>query len=409
MIKLYLSMAISSIKRSKWRSLLTMLGVIIGITSVVMIFALGEGLKRQVAGELQELGADIVTVRSGNIVERDENGVVTNVNFSDVYSQSTLTAADVEALMALPQVSAVAPSAYLQVQALTEDDQPMPGDSAIIATTPQIRDILNRDVSTGQFFTTPEMNKNLAVLGPSIAKKLFGEDPPVGRILKIKNNEFVIRGVMEETKSSPLDMINTDFNNAIYIPLGAAETLNGSVLGIREIGIKLNDTNNLQDTVLAINNVMKGTHQGTVDYSVLEAQDYVNVLDQVFGVLTTFVAAVAGISLFVGGIGIMNIMLVSVTERTREIGIRKSIGATNQQILGQFLVEAIILTLMGGIIGVIMSLILSGILRLYTTLQPFVEWRVVLVSLGVTLSVGIIFGIVPALKAARKDPIESLR
>ena len=409
MIKLYTSMAFSSIARAKARSFLTMLGVIIGITSVVMIFALGEGLKRQVAGELKELGSDLIIVRSGNIVERDDDGKVKKVNLTDVFSQSTLSEVDAEALKNLPEVAAVAPSAFMTAQVATEEGKILPSDGAIIATTPQIRDILNRDVSTGQFFTTPELNKNLVVLGPGAAKQLFGEDPPVGRILKIKNIDFIVRGVMEEAKPSPLDFVNTDYNNAIYIPLDAAKTLNGSTLGIREIGVKLNTTDNLDQTVQTINTTMRDSHQGGGDFSVLEPKDFVGVLDQVFGVLTTFVGAVAGISLFVGGIGIMNIMLVSVTERTREIGIRKSVGATNQQILGQFLVEAMILTLMGGIIGVFLSFVISGLLRLYTSLQPFVEWQVVAIALAVTLAVGIIFGIVPALKAARKDPIESLR
>lgn len=409
MIKLYTSMAMSSIGRSKWRSLLTMLGVIIGITSVVMIFALGEGLKRQVTGELKDLGADLVLVRSGNLVERDDKGQVKKVNLSDIFTQSTLTEADVDALKAIPQVYAAAPIALMTAQAVTEEGVAMSGDSSIIATTPQIRDVLNRDVSTGQFFTTPEMNKNLVVLGPTVAKQLYGEDPPVGRILKIKNTDFIIRGVMEEAKPSPLDVVTIDHNNAVYIPLNSAKTLNGSTIGIREISVKLKSTDDLDTTIKTINATMSTAHQGTNNFSVLEAKDFVGVLDQVFGVLTTFVGAVAGISLFVGGIGIMNIMLVSVTERTREIGIRKSVGATNQQILGQFLVEAMILTLMGGILGIVLSFILCGIMRLYTTYQPYVEWRVVLVSLGVTLAVGIIFGIVPAMKAARKDPIESLR
>lgn len=408
MIKLYTQMAMSSISRAKWRSLLTMLGVIIGITSVVMIFALGQGLKRQVAGELKDLGSDLVVVRSGNIVERDESGKVTKVNIGDVFTQSILTEKDLEAVKAVPGVSFAAPVAFISAPIVSDEGKVLSGDSAIIATTPQIRDVLNRDVETGEFFTTPELARNLAILGPDVAKQLFGEDSAVGRIIKIKNTDFVIRGVMERSKPSPLDLVNTDYNKAVYIPLGSGKNLSGGILGIREIDIKLNEADVTPDTVKLLNQKILELH-GAQDFSVLEAKDFVGVVDQVFGVLTTFVGAVAGISLFVGGIGIMNIMLVSVSERTREIGIRKSIGATNQQILGQFLVEAIILTMIGGIIGIITSLLISAGLRLYTDIHPFVEPRVVLVAVGVTLAVGITFGIVPAMKAARKDPIESLR
>lgn len=402
-------MAMSSIGRAKWRSILTMLGVIIGITSVVMIFALGEGLKKQVAGELKELGSDIIVVRSGNLVEKDSSGKVVKVNIGDVFTQSVLTEQDVEATKAIAGVSYVAPIAFVSAPVMSDEGTALTGDVTIVATTPQIRDVLNRDVETGEFFTTPDLNKNLVVIGPDIAKRLFGEDSAVGRILKIKNTDFIIRGVMEPVKPSPLDLVNADYNSALYIPLGAAKNLSGGTLGIREINLKLEDATVATDVANAVNQKVLELHGSSQDFSVLEAKDFVGVVDQVFSVLTTFVGAVAGISLLVGGIGIMNIMLVSVSERTKEIGIRKSIGATNRQILGQFLVEAIILTMIGGVVGIAISLLISGAMRLYTDIHPFVEPRVVLGAVAVTLGVGIVFGIVPAAKAARKDPIESLR
>ncbi len=409
MIKLYTQMAMSSIGRAKWRSILTMLGVIIGITSVVMIFALGEGLKKQVAGELKELGSDIIVVRSGNLVEKDASGKVIKVNIGDVFTQSVLTEQDVEATKAVPGVSYVAPIAFVSAPVVSDDGTSLSGDVTIVATTPQIRDVLNRDVETGEFFTTPDINKNLVVIGPDIAKRLFGEDSAVGRIIKIKNTDFIIRGVMEPVKPSPLDLVNTDYNSALYIPLGSAKNLSGGTLGIREINLKLDDATASNETSKLVNQKVLELHGNSQDFSVLVAEDFVGVVDQVFSVLTTFVGAVAGISLFVGGIGIMNIMLVSVSERTKEIGIRKSIGATNRQILGQFLVEAIILTMIGGFVGIVISLLISTGMRLYTDIHPYVEPRVVLGAVAVTLGVGIVFGIVPAVKAARKDPIESLR
>ena len=191
MIKLYTQMAMSSIGRAKWRSILTMLGVIIGITSVVMIFALGEGLKKQVAGELKELGSDIIVVRSGNLVEKDASGKVIKVNIGDVFTQSVLTEQDVESAKAVPGVSYVAPIAFVSAPVVSDDGTSLSGDVTIVATTPQIRDVLNRDVETGEFFTTPDLNKNLVVIGPDIAKRLFGEDSAVGRIIKIKNTDFI--------------------------------------------------------------------------------------------------------------------------------------------------------------------------------------------------------------------------
>lgn len=409
MIKLYAQMALSSISRAKWRSFLTTLGVVIGVLSVIMIFALGEGFKRQVAGELKDLGSDIVVVRSGNIVEKDSDGNVTKINLQDVFAQSTLTEADVETVKAVADVSFVAPSAYISGSLLTDENKSPSEQPAVIGTTPQIRDVLARDVETGEFFTTPELNKNIAVLGSTLADELYGEDSVVGREITINGAEFVVRGVMERVDPSPLDLVNTDYNKAVYIPIGAAKALNGGTITIREITARLNSSDNTTNVAKTIDTALQTKKGGSRNYSVLEAKDFVGVLDQVFDVLTRFVAAVAAISLFVGGIGIMNIMLVSVSERTKEIGIRKSIGATNQQILGQFLVEAIILTMMGGVIGVLTAMATAAFMRLYTDIHPFISPRVVLLALGVTLAVGVIFGIVPALKAARKDPIESLR
>jgi ABC-type antimicrobial peptide transport system permease subunit len=409
MLKLYAQMALASIARAKLRSLLTMLGVIIGITSVIMIFALGEGLKRQVAGQLKDVGADLVSVRSGKIVERDGDGRITKVNLSSVFAQSNLTDTDLEAVKGVAGVSAVAPVAYLTAPVSTQDKAITVNDIPLLATTPQIRDVQGRDVETGQFFTTPELEKNLIVLGADLARELYGEDSPIGRIVIVRNTEFVIRGVMQRAKASPLDIINTNLDRAAYIPTGAAKKLSGGSIAYREIGVKVSQTDSISKTVNAINQKLLEPRQGVRDFTVLEPQDFVNVLDKVFGVLTTFVAAVAAISLFVGGIGIMNIMLVSVSERTREIGIRKSIGATDQQILGQFMIEAIVLTLIGGVIGVAVSFVFTGLARLYTTFQPFIRLEVIAAALLVTMAVGVIFGIVPALKAARKDPIESLR
>lgn len=409
MIKLYMQMALSSIRRSRWRSMLTMLGVIIGVTSVVMIFALGEGIKRQVTGQLKDFGADTIVVRSGNIVERDENGKVTKVNLRDVFSQSVLTMSDANDIKNLPGVTYAAPLAFVSAPVLSDNGHTPLSEVAIIATTPQIRDVLGRDVETGEFFTTPDLSRNLVVLGPDIAKELFGEDEPVGRIIKIKNVDFIVRGVMTRATPSPLDLVNTDYNKAIYIPVGAAAALNNGALNVREIDVKIDDASAATEMAKTINQKVLESHGNVADFSVLEAKDFVGVLDQVFGILTTFIGAVAAISLLVGGIGIMNIMLVSVSERTREIGIRKSVGATNQQILGQFLVEAIILTLLGGLIGIAVSAISTFVLRLYTDIHPYIEPKVVGIAMAVTLAVGIIFGIVPAAKAARKDPIESLR
>ena len=409
MINSYFPMAIGSIKRAKWRSFLTMLGIIVGVVSVVLIFSLGEGIKRQVSSQLGQLGSDLVVVRSGKLINRDESGAIANINWSAAFGQNTLSEQDYEALKKLPGLRAVAPLTPIIGQVESEAGVAIDASSQVLATSPQIRDIVNEDVESGEFFTTPDSNKNVVVLGPAVAAKLFGEDPAVGRIVNIRGVAFVVRGVMPEVKASAVSVISTDYNQALFIPYPAAKALVGGVLPIREIQLKLQDEATAKETLSNINASMIESHGRTADYSILEPKDFIGVIDKAFALLTTFIAAVAGISLVVGGIGIMNIMLVSVSERTREIGIRKAIGATNQQILGQFIVEAAVLSLMGGILGIAGSFIAGAAVRFYTPLRPVLVPEVIGIALLVSVVIGLFFGIAPAIKAARKDPIRALR
>ena len=409
MIHSYFPMAVDSIRRAKWRSFLTMLGIIVGIVSVVMIFSLGEGIKRQVAGQLGELGSDLIIVRSGKLINRSADGKISSVNWSAAFGQNTLTENDLESLKALTSLRAAAPLTQIVGQVQSDTGVSVDASSQVLATTPQIRDILNLDVDTGEFFTTPDSNKNVVVLGPAVKARLFGDDPAVGHVVNIRGVPFVVRGVMPETKASAISITNTDYNQALFIPFTAAKSLVGGNLTIREIQLKLSADVPAKDAVAQINATLLESHGKTEDFTVLEPKDFVGVIDRAFELMTTFIAAVAGISLIVGGIGIMNIMLVSVSERTREIGIRKAIGATNQQILGQFVVEAVMLSFFGGVFGVIGSFIGTAVVRYYTPLKPVLVPNVVGVALAVAVVVGVVFGIAPAIKAARKDPIRALR
>jgi len=410
MIGIYTSMALVSLKRSKWRSLFTMLGVVIGVVSVVMIFALGTGLKKQVVGQFGDLSNDLIVVRSGKLITRGPSGVAESVNWSALFTQPTLSEKDMEEITSHTNVALAAPIAPITGSVTTSGGETLTEQSSIVATNSNLPEILDQEVAEGVFFTKDEENRNLIVIGSSIARKLFGTDPAVGRVLRINSTEFVIRGVMAPAPSVIIGTTTLNYNEAIYVPIGAARIMHGSTpLPIREISIQLRDGDLAGQSRQEIESALLRTHGGVEDFSVLTSRDFVGALDQVFSILTAFVASVAAISLFVGGIGIMNVMLVSVSERTREIGIRKSVGATNQQILGQFLIEAITLSFIGGVIGVLISLGLTGAFTLYSDLRPILEPRVIGVALLVAMGVGVFFGIVPALKAARKDPIESLR
>jgi len=397
--------AINSLRSSKWRSLLTMMGVIIGITLVVTTVSLGEGLKRQVVGHMNQLGTNVLTIRSGKLVNRDQSGQVTGVNVLAFLDSSTLTAKDVAALKRVDSATAVTPMAFVTSSVSSGSDQL--NNAYVMGTSAALPELFRQRVAYGDFFTGDGGNQKFAVVGSGVAQKLYGQLNPVGHAITISGESFVIRGVLAPSSGGLLSIGQTDFNLAVFIPFEQAQSFaNGT--NIVQILLK-SKTSNTEATIGDVQKALLATHQGREDFSVLKQEELLGVINGVVNKLTGFVSALAAISLLVGGIGIMSIMLASVSERTREIGIRKSIGATNRQILNQFIVEGLVLTVGGGLIGVIISLLIFLGLRLYTDLNPVITVPIMLLAVFVAIVVGVIFSIAPAFKAARKDPIQALR
>lgn len=398
-------MALASLRAAKFRSFLTMLGIIIGVMSVVTIVSLGEGVRRQVVDQINQLGSDIISVQSGNLVTRDENGKITGYNITESFGGSTLTEKDLETIQKVDTVAAVAPTVLIAGTISAGDVRDYPG--SIVATTPDMPTILNQTLAAGDFFGEKDKTRNVAVISADVGQKLFNDPLPIGRVFRIRGNEFVVLGVLNQFKRNPLNF-GVDFNNAIFIPLATGKQISAGNAQIREITIKAKEDLTTA-TVKKIDAALLANHGGERDFTVLEQDEFLGISDQIFTLLTGLVAAIAGLSLVVGGIGVMNIMLVSVSERTKEIGIRKAIGATNRQISSQFMIEAIVLSVIGGVIGVILSIFAGLIIRSFTDIKPVIDLTIILIATGVSSIVGIIFGLTPALKAARKDPITSLR
>ena len=400
-------MALANLRVSKWRTFFTMFGIIVGISSVVTVVSLGEGLKNQVVGQINSLGSDIITIRSGKIVNRDPAGNVSGVNLLAFLSAGTLTDKDVAKISQLKSVETAVPMSFLTNSATTEGHEL--NNLFVIGTTADMTKILQPKLAFGQFFGPDETNENYAIIGPRVARSLFSQLNPVGYRLTISGTEFTVRGVLENSSGGILSAAQTDYNSAVFIPQPAATRLSANRAQILQILVRAKDPNNLNKSADDINQALLASHNGAEDFTVLKQDELLSIADDVVNVIAGFSAAIAGISLLVGGIGIMNILMVSVSERTREVGIRKAVGATNRQILIQFLTEGLALTVTGGIIGVILSLIISTLLKIYTTLDPAFNIPVMLSALYITILVGVIFSIVPALKAARKPPIEALR
>ncbi len=402
----YIRMALNSISTARWRSFLTMLGVVIGVVSVVTIVSLGEGVKNQVKKQINQAGSDLITVRPGNIVKRGADGSITSVRLINLLAGSSLSDTDILTVQKTPGVQSIVPFGHLD-GLVQIDDQPSESIT-LIGVGYQAPDVLSQKLLYGSFFTDSEKNSAVAVISRQLAVKLFGENVPLGRSFKVRGQTVVVQGIFDQFANNPLTP-GIDYNSAIFLPFDFAEQLSGHSLQVYQILLRPASGHTLTSTVEQLNSRLSAAHGGQTDFAVLQAADNLAIANTVLPLLTGLVAAVAAISLIVGGIGIMNIMLVSVSERTHEIGIRKSVGATKRQILGQFLVEAMVLSTVGGIIGVLCSLLANYFIRLWTNLEPAINLPIMLAAVAGALVVGMFFGMTPALRAAHKDPIEALR
>jgi len=384
-----------------------MLGIVIGVSSVVTIVSLGEGLKQQIVGQINQLGSDIITVRSGKLVSRNGSSSINNINVLAFLSTSTLTEKDVQAIGKLPSAAKVVPMSF--VTSTAKGSRTTLDNLYVVGTSPDLADVLHQKVAYGAFFTEGEADQDFAVIGARVAEELFGELNPAGQSLSIMGKSFVVSGVLERSSGGLLSVAETDFNSAIFISQALARKLTGAHPNILQILVKSQDPNNLDVTANDVRSALLATHQGQENFTVLKQYELLDIASGVVNIVTAFITGIAAISLLVGGIGIMDIMLVSVSERMREIGIRKAVGATSRQILSQFLVEGLALSVGGGLIGVLVAMLINLGLRLYTNFDPVVTAPLVILAVGVSVGVGIIFSVAPALKAARKDPIDALR
>jgi len=407
MIYTNIKIALSSIKTTKTRSMLTMLGVIIGVFSVVMIVSLGIGVKNQVVGQISSFGSDVITIRPGRPAEPSSLNRRIRINMNSLVGTSTLTTNDVDAVKKITGVANASASSLITGN-ISSFETPNYNNGLIMATDPETPAILNLTIEYGEFFGPGDVTRNTVVIGYNIAQDLYHQKDPIGRIISIKGQDFIIRGVLAATPVNPLNL-GTDFNDIIYMPFGSAKNLINAQPQISEINIKVAKGYDVAKVGNDIQNIIYKNHNNQRDFMDLNQSGYLDTANQIFNLLTGFVAAIAAISLLVGGIGIMNIMLVSVSERTREIGVRKAVGATNGQILGQFLIESVIISVCGGIAGIALSALAVYILRTTTDFKPVMSLPTAIIATGVSTIVGVVFGMTPAIKASRKDPIQSLR
>nr|WP_199309794.1 ABC transporter permease [Synechocystis sp. FACHB-383] len=396
-------MATSMLLANKLRSSLTMLGIVIGNASVVAMLGIGQGAQELATSQLEDLGPNVLFVLPGSQRNR-------RASFN---LPKTLVLSDAEAIAdQVPSVAGVAPEINRR---LLVSHRSLNTNATVVGTTPEYPAIRNFAVAQGRFLNTLDLERHrrVAVLGSEIADRLYQTQTPLGQNIRINNITFEVIGVME-TKGSSLGSNQDEF---IFIPL---DTMVAQLVGrtspygieLSWINVKAQDGDSVRAATFQMENLLRLRHNiqnGEDDFGVSSAKQMLDIVNTITGGLTILLAAIAGISLIVGGIGVMNIMLVSVTERTQEIGLRKALGAGEQDILSQFLIEAVIVSASGGVIGVVLGMGIVVIVGALSPLITIISPTAVVVSLTISGSIGLFFGVVPARQAAKLDPIVALR
>ena len=383
-LKNILKVSIKNIVNNKLRSLLTMLGLVIGIASVIILVGIGNGTSSSITSQVQSLGTDVLTV---------------NITSSDYY----LDFSNVDEIESIYNIAKAAP--YKTVNSTVSREGTTFSRANIIATTPDYLDVMGLTISAGRLLSVidQENYSKVCLIGNDLAENLFKLSNPVGQSIKIDGDNYTVIGVLTAQGSS----FGNNIDEIIIIPFTTAKYL-GSDTSINNLYVKVTDDKYIDESMELIESYIETTLGIDSDYYSVSSQDsMLSTMDDINNTLSLLLGGIASISLIVGGIGVMNVMLVSVTERTKEIGIRKALGARRKDILLQFLVEALVLCLLGGVIGIVIGISVGELLnKMGYTFSPTV--LIVLISFLSSALIGTIFGIYPANKASKLNPIEAL-
>jgi putative ABC transport system permease protein len=393
----------------KFRSFLTMLGIIFGTASVIAMVSIGEGAKKQAIAKYQDLGVSNIIVRDKDLTDTELEEV--RMKFSQGLS---LRDADVIKEI-VPGVTDVAPQAEAKLDARYADKS---AKAAVVGITPSILTILNYRTDKGAFINQDQYDRQLKVciLGASISRELFGYENPIGQSVKLGDQWFEVVGLMQ-TKAlfteTVGELASRDLNNDVYIPLSTFNKRipkeNRFSSEIKQLTVKFDKSDRLVQSAEVIRSILNRHHFNNKDFSIIIPYELLKQEEKEARIYNLLLASIAAISLIVGGIGIMNIMLASVLERTSEIGIRRAIGGRKADIMSQFVTEAVVLSVTGGIIGVLLGISLSIVISLTTAVKTSLTLYSIFIAFGFSVLVGITFGYLPAKKAAELKPVESIR
>ena len=404
LLRTHLSIALDSLHRNRVRTFLSALGIAIGVASIVLIMSLTGGIGSLISASSDKNNANLILVRPSTGKELAEN-LIDELTANNQYAKSSLTLDDTTSIAKLGNIEAVAPIAS-NISAVTIGDKSYQSIN-VVATNADLVKTAKLALKNGQFFEESGTHNNAAVIGHDLATKLFGTTDILARTFQYGDQKFIIIGVLEKT-DSPINYNGVDFDNSILIDINFANSFESSIQ-IQQINVRTTTTDSTESVAEEIKTKLTNSKKGDTTFQVLTGSSNFQPAGSLLSIISSMLTLVASISLIVGGVGIMNIMLVSVSERTREIGIRKAVGASSGNILLQFLFESIILSFIGGIMGIALGYATAFAISLITPFAPHISWSILGVTCLTSLIVGIIFGVYPAAKAATKDPITSLK
>ncbi|MDO8270185.1 MAG: ABC transporter permease [Candidatus Levybacteria bacterium] len=392
--------AVQALKINKMRTSLTMLGIIIGITAVILIYSIGQGAVKFITDELASFGTDYFQINPGSS------------QLSAIAGSTSLTFDDLEAIRndtSLTNIRNIAPFAMTSVKVQANDEE---DEYLIYGSTHEAVEIFRPEMVYGDFLTEEQTlgSEKVAVIGTKVSENFFGENTnPVGETIRINNRIYRITGMLNSSSA----LAGGFLNNSLFIPIDA---VTNEIVGeerLQEIDISVYDQNSINQTIEDVEALLRDQHNldedDENDFQISSAQDILSTVQTITGLLTAMIVGISGISLVVGGVGVMNIMLVSVTERTKEIGLLKAIGAKQKDILTQFLMESVVMTLLGGLMGILLGTTGAYAISKIANIPFVVSIPAILIAVGVSTLVGIVFGLYPARRAARLSPIDALR
>ena len=393
-------MAWASLVANKLRSLLTMLGIIIGVAAVIALVSIGNGVKQDIEDSISSLGSNLLVVMPG---APRTPGVRPSAG-----SMKTLKVSDYEAIAKLDGVKAASPMTNGSYVVIYQNKN---WTTSVAGVNANFQDVNNWTMTSGRFFSDKNVQnrERVAVVGQTVVKNLFADEDPVGKEIRVKNIPFRVIGVL---KSKGNGTMGNDQDDTVLIPYTTSMERVEGIDYLRMVYVVAKDDEGIDRLQADIENLLRVRHNikdtNLDDFNIQNMKSIMETVAQTTGTFTLFLGAVAAISLVVGGIGIMNIMLVSVTERTREIGVRKALGATYSVIVTQFLIEAIVISLMGGFIGIAFGIGASKVIGMVSGMSTVVSVPTIIMSFAFSMAIGLIFGIYPARKAAKLNPIDAL-